>query len=143
MQTRNRGKLPDGRSHPVDLHVGQRIRTRRLIVGMTQEELAKQLGLTFQQVQKYEKGVNRVSSSRLFELSQILGVSPGFFFEGLGPDDDVPVDDAFGDDAIHIARSFNQLTDPALRRRVLQLIEIITGLVGSSCATVVYCCVIA
>jgi ribosome-binding protein aMBF1 (putative translation factor) len=67
---------------PVDKHVGNRVRMRRLMVGMTQEKLGDKLGLTFQQVQKYEKGTNRISASRLQEMSHILQVSVPFFFEG-------------------------------------------------------------
>lgn len=70
--------------NPVDIHVGKRLRLRRTILGMSQEELAKNLGITFQQVQKYEKGVNRVGSSRLFDIAQVLTVPVAFFFEEYG-----------------------------------------------------------
>ena len=69
-----------GTPHPIDVHVGTRIRTRRLLLGMNQEKLANALGLTFQQVQKYEGGANRVSASRLAEMADILGVPIGYFF---------------------------------------------------------------
>ena len=69
--------------HPVDIHVGRKIREARLARGLTQSGVAKQLGLSFQQLQKYETGYNRVSASKLFELSQLLEVPPSFFFEGL------------------------------------------------------------
>lgn len=69
--------------HPVDHHVGQRIRYRRLLLGMSQQQLADGLGLRFQQVQKYETGMNRVSASKLWSLAGVLGVPVGFFFEGL------------------------------------------------------------
>src|SRR5205823_15127670 len=81
--THGRGTgVPD----PVDVHVGARIRTRRLLIGMNQEALAQKLGLTFQQVQKYEGGANRVSASRLSEIAEILGVSISHFFSDLEPD---------------------------------------------------------
>jgi transcriptional regulator with XRE-family HTH domain len=67
--------------HPVDISVGNRLRGRRILMGMSQERLGDELGITFQQVQKYEKGANRVSASRLADISQILDVSPGYFFE--------------------------------------------------------------
>lgn len=70
--------------HPVDIHVGKKIREARLVRGLTQSAVAKELGLSFQQLQKYETGYNRVSASKLFELSQLLDVAPAFFFEGLG-----------------------------------------------------------
>lgn len=72
--------------HPVDIHVGKKIREARLVRGLTQSGVAKQLDLSFQQLQKYETGYNRVSASKLFELSQLLDVQPSFFFEGLGRD---------------------------------------------------------
>ena len=71
------------RSSPVDAHVGSRIRLRRVNLGMSQKQLGTALGLTFQQVQKYERGVNRVSASKLYSLSQTLGVSVSFFFENM------------------------------------------------------------
>ncbi|WP_179380136.1 helix-turn-helix domain-containing protein [Jannaschia marina] len=72
--------------HPVDIHVGKRIRHRRWIVGMTQQQLAEKVGIKFQQIQKYETGMNRVSASRLWEISETLEVPVGHFFEGLNDD---------------------------------------------------------
>ena len=69
--------------HPIDVHVGKRIRQRRWMLGMTQQELAKEVGVRFQQVQKYETGKNRISASRLWEVSRVLGVPISYFFEGL------------------------------------------------------------
>jgi transcriptional regulator with XRE-family HTH domain len=71
--------------HPVDLHVGQRLRHRRWLVGMTQQQLANAVGIKFQQIQKYESGANRISASRLYDLSNALDVDVSFFFEGLKP----------------------------------------------------------
>ena len=71
------GKKPN----PVDAHVGSRVRLRRMLLGMSQERLGESMGLTFQQVQKYEKGVNRIGASRLFQISKILDVPVQFFFE--------------------------------------------------------------
>jgi len=72
---------------PIDVHVGQRIRLRRTMLGQSQEQLARALGVSFQQVQKYERGTNRISASRLFDVSRVLAVPVGFFFEDLGADD--------------------------------------------------------
>lgn len=69
--------------NPVDVHVGKRLRERRSVLGITQEKLGKELGLSFQQVQKYERGANRVGASRLFQLCRILEVAPQYFFDGL------------------------------------------------------------
>ncbi len=69
---------------PVDVHVGGRVKARRTLIGMSQEELGKHLGLTFQQIQKYEKGMNRIGASRLWQFSLILGRPISWFFEGIG-----------------------------------------------------------
>lgn len=69
--------------HPVDAHVGKRIRHRRWMIGMTQQQLADKVGIKFQQIQKYETGMNRVSASRLWDIADTLGVNIGFFFEGI------------------------------------------------------------
>jgi transcriptional regulator with XRE-family HTH domain len=74
--------------HPVDLHVGQRVRQRRWLVGMTQQQLAEKVGIKFQQIQKYETGTNRISASRLWDISEAMDVPVTFFFEGLGEIDD-------------------------------------------------------
>ncbi|MEE8140875.1 MAG: helix-turn-helix transcriptional regulator, partial [Alphaproteobacteria bacterium] len=69
-----------GRSNPIDAHVGSRVRQRRMLLGMSQEKLGKAVGLTFQQIQKYERGINRIGASRLFTLSKVLSVPIMFFF---------------------------------------------------------------
>jgi len=79
-------RLPSGVTHPVDIYVGDRLRARRTLLGLTQEALAGAVGLTFQQIQKYERGTNRIGASKLFMFSQRLGVSVGYFFEGIGSD---------------------------------------------------------
>ena len=84
--------------HPVDAHVGKRIRHRRWMLGMTQQQLGDGVGIKFQQIQKYETGMNRVSASRLWDIAEVLGVSIGFFFEGLQEMSDADRQ-AFGDAA--------------------------------------------
>jgi transcriptional regulator with XRE-family HTH domain len=117
-----------------DGHVGKRIRMRRLLLHMSQEKLAAKLGVTFQQVQKYEKGTNRVSASRLQEMCHVLQVPVQFFFEGLpevkttarSRDD---ASDAFASeflassDGITVAKAFNQIKNRALRRLIVQLLK--------------------
>ena len=78
-----RGRLADGTPNPIDLHVGKRVNLRRTMMGMSQERLASELGITFQQVQKYEKGLNRIGASRLWDLAQVLGVGVEFFYENM------------------------------------------------------------
>lgn len=107
----------------IDLHVGDRIRRRRTILGYTQEQLAEALDISYQQIQKYETGANRVSAGRLFQISQRLEVPISFFFDGLGID--------FGDDSsswanrstIETVRSLQQIQDPAVRSAVLGLLK--------------------
>lgn len=78
-----RGRIQGGEPNPIDKHVGNRIKLRRSILGISQEQLAKLMGITFQQVQKYENGVNRVGASRLYDIGKVLGVSVDFFFEDI------------------------------------------------------------
>ena len=80
---RNRGRGDDGQPNPVDVHVGQRLRLRRTLLGLSQEKLGEAIGLTFQQVQKYERGANRIGASRLYDCSRVLDVPIGFFFDAM------------------------------------------------------------
>ena len=132
-------KAPD----PTDKHVGARIRMRRMMLSMSQEALALGLGLTFQQVQKYERGVNRVGASRLFDLSRVLDVPISFFFDDM-PDSLTATfgspaarratgftepSDSFADDTLNrretleLVRAYYRITDPAIRKRVFDLIK--------------------
>ena len=101
--------------HPVDVHVGKRIRHRRWMVGMTQQQLGEIVGIKFQQIQKYETGMNRVSASRLWDIAAALDVSISFFFEGL---------DANADDAVHQATSADKLKGDLLAdKEALELVR--------------------
>ena len=132
---RSRTVAKDG-PDPVDVHVGKRLRLRREMVGVTQEQLAKAIGVTFQQVQKYERGSNRVSASRLYDIARVLGVQIGFFFDDVSSDiqDARPVvvsADAplYSDDAasrtssLRLLRAFWRIRSEELRERVLTLTE--------------------
>lgn len=115
--------------NPIDLHVGARVRSRRKFLGVSQERLANALGLTFQQVQKYERGTNRISASKLFEISRALGTPVAHFFQGLNAEADEP---AVGEEAgsvhtflmtpegVELAQIFPSI-QPRLRRRILEL----------------------
>lgn len=121
--------------HPIDAHVGSRLRSRRRMLGMTQEKLGDALGLTFQQVQKYERGSNRISASRLFELSQILSVPITYFFDGADQPANTPpgLADARPEpfQAEHLSsretedllRYYYRLGDNKVRKRLLDLIK--------------------
>ena len=118
--------------HPVDIHVGQRLRMRRTLLGMSQEKVAEKLGLTFQQLHKYEKGANRISASRLHELSQILDVPQSFFFEELPtnpkgskqaapPPSDAARDPMNKRETLELVRAYYRIKDPAIRDRIKAL----------------------
>jgi transcriptional regulator with XRE-family HTH domain len=121
--------------NPIDRHVGARVRMRRLMVGLSQSKLAESLGVTFQQVQKYEKGANRIGASRLQQLARMLEVSPSFFFEG-GPSGPSPspgfnedpgntyvVDFLSTSEGLQLNRAFTAIKDPRLRKSVIELVE--------------------
>ncbi len=107
-------------SHPVDVHVGKRVRHRRWMVGMTQQQLAQKVGIKFQQIQKYETGMNRISASRLWDIAEALDVPVSFFFEGLSREtgSDAPETDVLADkEALELVRSYYAI--PAHQRRRL------------------------
>ena len=127
-------KAPD----PVDRHVGHRVRVRRLLVGVSQEKLGDALGVTFQQIQKYEKGTNRISASRLRQIADMLGVPVSFFYEGAPRQDGTRGDDAAENAAetaahdvfwtsqdLQLVRAFQRIGDNQLRRRIISLVEAI------------------
>ena len=119
-------------AHPVDVHVGKRIRHRRWLIGMTQQQLAEQVGIKFQQIQKYETGANRVSASRLWDIADTLEVSVSFFFEGLQDEDkatgDKPAvpEDLMGDkEALDLVRSYYAIPENQ-RRRLFELARVLS-----------------
>ena len=81
IKRQSRGRCPDGAPNPIDVYVGHRLKARRLLLGMSMDKLASLMGLTFQQIQKYERGSNRIGASRMWDFSKILGVDVNFFFE--------------------------------------------------------------
>jgi transcriptional regulator with XRE-family HTH domain len=119
-----------GVPNPVDVHVGARVRTRRLLIGMNQETLARALGLTFQQVQKYEGGANRVSASRLSQIAEILGVPISYFFNDLEPEGSEPSPRDLESrerlqrpETIDLIRSYYAIADPEIRRQFLEMVK--------------------
>jgi transcriptional regulator with XRE-family HTH domain len=114
--------------HPVDAHVGKRIRHRRWMVGMTQQQLADRVGIKFQQIQKYETGMNRVSASRLWDVAEALTVPVSFFFEGLNEDGSVAAigTDMMADkEAMDLIRSYYAIPE-AQRRRLFDLARVLS-----------------
>jgi transcriptional regulator with XRE-family HTH domain len=122
--------------NPIDKHVGSRVRMRRMMLAMSQEKLGDALGLTFQQVQKYEKGTNRIGASRLQQISQILQVPVEFFFEGAPKNldelvnavQDAPSASYVSDflatsEGLSLTKAFTRIKEPKLRRRIVDLVE--------------------
>ncbi|WJS05587.1 helix-turn-helix domain-containing protein [Roseibium aggregatum] len=120
----------------VDAHVGQRIRFRRIMLGHSQEALAKALNLTFQQVQKYEKGVNRIGASRLFAIASFLHVPVGFFFEDMPGETQMPevseiapvnIDFMTSKEAVKLCQAFSRIEDQNVRTNLIQMTSAIAG----------------
>ena len=119
--------------HPVDVHVGKRVRHRRWMVGMTQQQLAGKVGIKFQQIQKYETGMNRISASRLWDIAEALSVPINFFFEGIDENVDiselekegVPGDILADKEALELIRSYYQIPE-IQRRRLFELARAIS-----------------
>lgn len=127
--------------NPIDKHVGSRVRMRRMMIGMSQEKLGEALGLTFQQVQKYEKGTNRIGASRLHQIASVLGVQVEFFYEGAPQLEGAPTGDGLQEpptpayvsdflstsDGLHLMRAFVRVKDPKVRKRIVELVEALSS----------------
>lgn len=122
--------------HPVDVHVGKRIRHRRWLVGMTQQQLAEKVGIKFQQIQKYETGMNRVSASRLWDISDVLGVEINFFFDEMSEGNEggentaagarnMPMDIMADREAVELVRSYYAIPEHQ-RRRLFDLARVLS-----------------
>ena len=122
----SRGRTPQGAPNPVDVHVGKRIRMRRNLLGWSQEKLGEMLGLTFQQVQKYEKGLNRVSASRLWDFSVVLETTVSFFFEDMDVDVAQQSPRMFSNPSTDMALKEDTGTfdvDPMLKEETMELVK--------------------
>lgn len=127
--------------NPIDAHVGARVRLRRMLIGMSQEKLGELLGVTFQQVQKYEKGVNRIGASRLFDLAHVLGVPVQFFYDDLPaagseahavgfaerPGDSYVVDFLSSREGLELNKAFVRISDARARRAIVDLVRALAG----------------
>ncbi len=134
----NNGRLPPGVPNPVDIHVGGRVRQRRTLLGFSQDRLGAAVGLTFQQIQKYERGANRIGASRLYQFSEILGVNVSFFFDempdqiqsrkgayeiGLRDQGQAPLeaDSMARRETLELVRNYYGIGDPRVRKSVFEL----------------------
>lgn len=128
------------RANPIDVHVGSRVRLRRMLLGMSQEKLGEHLGLTFQQIQKYEKGINRIGASRLFDLSRVLAVPVQFFYEELPvadgegaagfaerPAESYAVEFLGSREGLELNKAFARISDPRVRRSIVELVRAFAG----------------
>ncbi|WP_057463247.1 MULTISPECIES: helix-turn-helix domain-containing protein [Pseudovibrio] len=125
--------------NPIDIHVGSRVRLRRMMLGMSQEKLGESLGITFQQIQKYEKGTNRIGASRLQHIATILKVPVAFFFEDApGTPDETPgvgdnpqttyvVDFLSSSDGLALNKAFVRIENPKVRKKVVELVKSLAG----------------
>jgi len=123
--------------NPIDIHVGSRVRLRRMMLGMSQEKLGEHLGITFQQIQKYEKGTNRIGASRLQNIARVLSVPVSFFFEdapggentGMAEQQSASyvVDFLSSSEGIQLNKAFVRIKEPKLRRKVIDLVRAIAG----------------
>lgn len=136
---RRGGRNPTGKPNPIDIHVGSRIRERRTLLGMSQSKLGDSIGLTFQQVQKYERGTNRVGSSRMYELARVLDVPVAYFFAEIAPDTasraqqhlfgrrDRPADDERRSmtkrETLELVRAYYKVTDNRVRKRLFEMMK--------------------
>lgn len=138
--------MPKKKANPVDAHVGYRVRLRRMLIGMSQERLGDLLGLTFQQVQKYERGINRIGAGRLYEVAEILGVPINFFYEGMdgiqvpaengngnghgnGNGSEKPsavMDFLSSNEGIQLSTAYMGIKDVKVRRKILDLVRSIS-----------------
>jgi len=130
--------VPQKKPNPIDVYVGSRVRLRRMIVGMSQEKLGDHLGLTFQQVQKYEKGTNRIGASRLYQIAKILNVPVQFFFDGAPDDGDAELQNGGFEETpsgpflmefvsttegLELNRAFQLIQNPSIRKNLLDLVR--------------------
>lgn len=142
------GRPKTGKPNPIDVHVGSRVRLRRTLLGMSQEKLGEAIGLTFQQVQKYERGANRIGASRLFDLSRVLDVPVSFFFDDMPQEAamaQVQDDDEDGTsyeerptssyepdpmakrETLELVRAYYRINDPSVRKRLFELTKAVAN----------------
>lgn len=114
-------------AHPLDIHIGQRLRLRRKMMGMSQAALGKHMGVTFQQIQKYERGSNSVSARRLHEFAGVLQVTPMYFYETYKQQTSPLAPDGLSTQAIHLANNFERIGSKNLQKQICDLVRLLSG----------------
>lgn len=144
----SRGRMPSGKPNPIDVHVGGRVRLRRTLLGMSQEKLGEAVGLTFQQIQKYERGANRIGASRLFDFSRVLEVPVDYFFDDMTADvaeqsprlitrstperPDSDPDPMTKRETLELVRAYYRINEPSVRKRVFELAKALAAIAESN-----------
>ena len=139
-------RLPPGTPNPVDVHVGARLRLRRTLMGLSQEKLGDAVGLTFQQIQKYERGANRIGASRIFEFAGILEVPVSFLFDDMPPElrthegrfaagmrddgDGFEKDPLARRETLELVRAYYKIDSPKVRKRLFEMVKAIAKMDG-------------
>lgn len=118
---------PANRATDIDRHVGARIRDRRIMLGLSQQQMAEMIGVTYQQAHKYERGINRISAGRLYEIARVLRVPVGFFFEGLGADEEIDELPTRQRMCLEVARNFAQIGDERHQEALSQLTRVLAS----------------
>ncbi len=131
--------LPKEGPHPIDVHIGNRVRGRRTLLGMNQSAIAEALGLTFQQVQKYERGIDRISASKLWNLTQILDVPVSYFYDDMPADQAGPAPSGNGQEpdvllkreTLELVRAYHRITDHKARHQILKMVKALAKMGGN------------
>ena len=118
---------PANRATDIDRHVGARIRDRRIMLGLSQQQMAEMIGVTYQQAHKYERGINRISAGRLYEIARVLRVPVGFFFEGLAADEEIDELPTRQRMCLEVARNFAQIGDERHQEALSQLTRVLAS----------------
>lgn len=109
--------------HPLDIHIGMRLRLRRKMAGLSQDGLGKQIGVTFQQIQKYERGTNSINAHRLYDVALALGVVPAFFYEGYGSEKPPIAPTPISSEGTHLLQNFFDIPSAKVRRSIAELVR--------------------
>jgi transcriptional regulator with XRE-family HTH domain len=109
--------------HPLDIHIGKRLRHRRKTLGLSQDELGKKIGVTFQQIQKYERGINSINAHRLYDVALVLGVTPAFFYEGYGSEEQTIKPENLSPQGLHLIQNYFAIPSAKVKHSIAALVR--------------------